>query len=438
MRSRSFAAAAFAVAVFGTCVPASAAPAPAPAPLTVQDAIATALARNPAYLQAATEVASAEARVRQAQAVRGVSVTAQDGVQYVDPVARLSTPFGSLPFSPSNVSSTPLITGSFSLYDGGVSAARIAQAEAAVAQARSRVLDARERTASAAANAYYQLAAATAQRGVADAAVDAASAHVRQSEQFLRAGTAPRADVLRARTELADERVRALDARNAVAVAQARLDQVMGVSQTLAHVPTDGLDAPVPAVDLDRMLAQATTSRGDLAAAQNATVAAAYAVKAAQAAHRPTVSVSASDGNVQPPIESGYHNQFTVGINAVWRLVDGGDVAARVAEAQAGVDQARFGVQALAQSIELEVRTAYLDVAASRERVAAARELVASADENLRLARIRTQGGVGTTLEQQDAEVRARDAHRALVDSQIALHTAAVNLQAAAGILPGS
>lgn len=436
MHKRAIAGATLALALLG---PSSAtAGETAAIPLTLRTAIATGLASNPAYLMSAAGVAGSEARLRQAQASRSVSVTAQDNAQYVDPVARLSTPFGTLPFSPTNVSNTPLVLGSFVLYDGGVSAARIAQAGAAVAQSRAQVGDARVRTAAVVARAYYQLAAAFAQTGVARTAVDVAATHVRQAEQFYRAGTSARADVLRAQTELADERVRELDARNAVATAQAALDAAMGVGQTLEHVPADGIDAPVPPLDLATLLEAANNRRGDVAAARFATSAAEYAVAAAQAQHRPNVSVTATDGNVQPAIQSGFHNQFTVAINAVWRLVDGGYNSARVAEARAAVGQARLALQDLSSGIELQVRTAFLNVSASRERIAAARSLVNSADENMRLARIRTRGGVATTLELQDAELRDRDAHRTLVDSQIALHTAIVELQAAAGIEPGS
>ncbi len=436
MRSRAPFGMSLVLVVLVLAIPAVAAP--TALPLSVQEAIATALARNPAYLQSAAGVAGSEARLRQAQASRRLTVTAQDNAQYVDRVARLSTPFGTLPFSPSNVSNTPLVSGTLSLYDGGVSAARIAQAGATVAQARAQVADARERTAAAVAKAYYQLAATFAQGAVTDAAVRVATAHVRQAQEFLQAGTSPRADVLRARTELADERVREVDARNAVATAQARLDAAMGIPQTTEHRLTDSLEAPVRPLDLATLLQQTKTLRGDLAAARYAALSAESAVAAAQATHRPRVSLTATDGNVQPAIETGFHNQFTVAINAVWRLVDGGNDAARVAEARAGVEQARFAVADLANSIELQVRSAFLNLSASRERVAAARALVTSADENLRLARIRTRGGVATTLELQDAEIRDRDAHRTLVDSEIALHTAVVDVQTAAGIAPGS
>ena len=141
---------------------------------------------------------------------------------------------------------------------------------------------------------------------------------------------------------------------------------------------------------------------------------------------------------MQPAIESGFHNHFSLAVNAVWRLVDGGYDVARIAEGRAGVEQARLAVDDLANTIELQVRTAFLNVSGSRERIVAARALVGSADENLRLARVRTRGGVATTLELQDAELRDRDAHRTLVDSEIALHTAVVELQSAAGIAPGS
>lgn len=404
-------------------------------PLTLQEAIQTALAGNLTYRQSAMQIASATASLRQAAAARGVNLALQDSSQYVNPVARLSTPFGSLPFSPSNVNSTPLVSARFMAYDGGLSAARIAEAEAQLARAQSTVNRSRQQTIDSVATAYFQLAAALALQQVAKRSVAVSARHLKDARERLSAGTVPRADVLRAQTDLADQQVAQIDADNQEAVAQASLDQIMGVPQADLHVPTGSLASKAPTLDLDALIRASQVDRPDLSAAIGAVTAAKAAVSAAQAAHRPQVTVTASDGNVQPAVEAGFHNQFTVGLNAVWTLFDGGYTNAAVARAQAGVTSAALAVANLQSTIELQVRQAYLNVRTDEARITAAIRLVTFADENLRVAQLRASGGVGTPLELQDAALHDRDAHRALVQSQVNLQSALVDLESATGSL---
>ena len=404
-------------------------------PLSLQEAIQRALGGNLGYKQAATQITVAAAALRQAAAARGVSVTLQDSSQYVNPIASLSTPFGSMPFSPSNLSTTPLLAARFIAYDGGLSAARIAQAEARVAQAQATVNRSRQQTIDSVATTYYQLAAALALQQVAKRSVEVSARHLKDARERLSAGTVARAEVLRAQTDLADQQVAQIDADNQEAVAQASLDRIMGAPQTELHVATSSLDAKAPQLDLDRLIRASQANRPDLSAAMGAVATARAAVSAAQAAHRPQVTVTASDGNVQPAIESGFHNQFTLGLNAVWTLFDGGYTSAAVAQAQAGVTSAAIAVANLESTIELQVRQAYLSVETDEARIVAARRLVTFADENLRVAQLRSTGGVGTPLELQDAALHDRDAHRVLVQSQANLQSALVDLASAAGVL---
>ena len=142
-----------------------------------------------------------------------------------------------------------------------------------------------------------------------------------------------------------------------------------------------------------------------------------------------------ADGNTQPAVVGGFHNQFSVGLSAVWSLFDNGYTAGRVAEARAGVRQAELGVEQLKNGIELQVRQAYLNVNEASARVGAAEHLVQLADENLRLAQVRYRGGVSTALELQDAELRDSAAHQTLAGAQAALRQGVVQVRFSAGLL---
>lgn len=404
-------------------------------PLSLADAVRTALQQNAAYREALTHTLGAQAALAQAQSTRGFALTLSDGELYTSPVAQLATPFGTLPFSPSDFASTPLLAARYVAYDGGARAARIAASQAALAQTFASANAARQQTISAVTKLYYGLSATLALQRVARDAVTVASRHVSQTEQRLHAGTVARAALLRTQTELADVRVAEIRADNAVAVAQASLDQAMAVPQDVVHQPTSPLTASVPDYRLSALITSSQTRRPELAAATSAVDIAKAAVAAARAEHRPTIALTASDGNVQPPIERGFHNQVSLGLQAVWKLFDNGYSADAVRKARAETAGATLAVANLRSKIELQVRKAYLAVQAGKANVQASRTLVRFADENLRLALIRSQAGVGTPLEVADAARRDRAAQRTLVQSEADLQSASIDLQLASGQL---
>jgi outer membrane protein TolC len=359
----------------------------------------------------------------------------RDAFLYADPVAKLATPFGPLPFSSTTTTNVPLVALQYQLYDGGLSAARVAQAAAELSGVRASEREARGALIESTTKAYFDLVAALELQGVANRAVDVATGHLTQARQLFASGQIPRADVLRAQTELANEQVNAISAGNAVALAQSNLDNVLDVSLSNVYAPTDRLDADATTFDLDSLLRGAHEQRGELQAARAALSAAQHAVDQARAGNNPQLALTVADGNTQPAVTTGYHNQFSVGLNAVFSLYDGGATAAGVAGAKAGVEEAVLGLETLDNSVALEVRKAYLNLNEARARVAAARQYVAFADENLRLAQIRYRGGVGTALELQDAELRSTTARQTLVGAQAASREDVTALCFAAGLL---
>lgn len=402
-------------------------------PLTFADATAIALKHNPAYLQSQSDVDAARARLRGARAPLGPSFTVSDTYGLVDPVATLQTPFGALPFAP-NSTNVPLATLSYTLADGGLTAARIAQADARFAGSEAARREAASATIGRVAAAYYDLAAARAAVDVTERNVTTSGDHVRLVQQRFSAGVVARADLLQAQTQLADARVRAVDARNAVARASDALDAALGVSLDTQYAPTEKLDAPRVTPSLDALLRAAHTNRGELAAAQDAVAAARAALGEAKSSHAPRIGVSASEGNVQPPIESGFHSQFSFGLQAMWTLFDNGATAANVAAAESAIRRASLEADRLQTAVELEVRQAYDDVVAAQERIEAARSFVGSAHENLRLAEIRYRGGVGTILELRDAQLQDTSAQQTLIAAQAGLYRSLAALRAAAGL----
>jgi outer membrane protein len=403
-------------------------------PLSLQTAIDTALGSNIQYRQAEVSVTSARAAVKQARAAFMPALSLQYNYTYQNYVSELATPFGTLPFAP-NATNVPLAVLQYSLYDGGASSARFGQAAAGFAAAEANEHAARSGVIMQTSKAYFDLVAAIRGADVADHAVDLATAHERIARQRFDVGMIPKAELLAAQTEVADRQMQAIAAHNGVTLAQSALDATMNVPLDALHAPTEPLDVAPKTIELAQLLQTAQTARAELAAAQNAIAAAGLAVDAASAQKRPQVNVMASEGNAQPVLMTGYHAQFTVGLNAVWRLFDGGYSDGSIAAARAGLDQSRLQLAGLRTSIELEVRQAYANYTSAIAQVEAAQHLVLLADENQRLAEIRYRGGVGTAIELRDAELRDVSAQQQLLSAKVALRESLVALRYASGLL---
>ena len=406
---------------------------PGPAPLSLDGAIALALQRNPGYNIAHVDIVASRARLREVTSSRLPTVVIRDGLTYANPVAKLSTPFGTLPFSTTTTTNVPLVELQYQVSDGGRTAARYSQAAAALAASDAQERSARMLLIDTTTKAYFDVVAATQSAAVDRRAVTVAQAHVHDARVRFAAGQVPHAEILRAETELANQRVQSLTSESAVELAQTTLDHAIGAPLGEVHQLTDPLDTATPDIDLNTLLAGVSTKRGEILAAQASVDAAVFALKEVRAAHAPQLSALLSDGNVQPAVAPGYRNQVSIGLNAVWTLFDNGLTARHVDEAQAGIDRAKLTLDQLRGDVDLQVRQAYLQLVEAKARAGASRSYVALADENLRLAQVRYRGGVGTVLELQDAELRATTARQMLIAAQLAVREGSVHVRFTAG-----
>jgi outer membrane protein TolC len=120
--------------------------------------------------------------------------------------------------------------------------------------------------------AYLDLSRAQGQVTVAREAVKNAEELVRLLEARVRAGTAPPADELRARAELADRRRQVYQAQEAVQDASAELVRLLRLQPGTSLLPLEAQPVPVCLVDIDSplpdLIAQGLVSRPELAAHQ--------------------------------------------------------------------------------------------------------------------------------------------------------------------------
>jgi outer membrane protein len=409
-------------------------------PLTLDRAVASAVAQN-ASIRAARAAAD-EARARRAQARSAwfptltFSESWQRGNQ---PVFVFSSLLASRRFAAANFAidalNHPDPIGFFqatvgveqSLFDGG---RRRATALAAMAGSESAAAGTAETIAGvavAATEAFGRLLAAQAARRAATAALESAREDHARATRRRDAGMATDADVLALQVHVADLEQRAIQASGNAASAEADLNRLMGTpidSRIQGTEPSgSGVTDGTQAEALPVLLAEAEKARPELARAAAAERAAEAGRRQARAALIPEVVAQAA-ANVSGTRIADRSSSWIAGAELRWRFATGGGDAAAVRASAAAVARARAERDDARAAVHVDVVKAFHQLETARARRAASTAAVEQARESQRIVRDRFDAGlapVNDVLRASTAVLDA-DANRiaALVDTIVA------------------
>jgi outer membrane protein TolC len=98
-------------------------------------------------------------------------------------------------------------------------------------------------------------------------------------------------------------------------------------------------------------------------------------------------------------------NSWSIAGAASWTLFDGLGIQNRIREAAANLDSQKATEEQVRNGIALEVRDAYLSLKSDLETIDSAKKAVNSAEENYKVSSLRFASGVGTNIEELDAQV---------------------------------
>jgi len=446
----AFAALAVVSANAGHSNPAAGQPVPAPSPspgagprlsLSLAQALQLALANNLTYRSVIADEKIARAKVIQAGAGRNPSVAAdyqyihtQSAGFFAFPAPGPSPRITTFPTSATNINNLNA-TLQYAVYTGGAVQAAVGEAAAGLSAAESNLAAARADVLRDTISAYFSLLSALNVAAIDATAVQVAQQNLAVTQQQYNAGTLAKADVLRGQVSVANARVQSIEANADAALANAKLANLLNINLGSQITPTEPLAIVPPSFALNDMLNDAQAKRPEIAAAHDAVVIAAHAVRGARAGYLPNVSLQLQEASSKPNFFNVPQPQLSETLAVTWKLFDGGLTRGKVVEAEADLDKARIQLAQLDNSVDLEVRQAYLTYQAALAQVAAAKSAQASADESLRVTTIRYRAGVGTSLELADAELADTQARTQVVSALVNLRVALANLQRAAGIL---
>jgi len=288
------------------------------------------------------------------------------------------------------------------------------------------------------ANAYFAVLQA-------EASVDAANQAVHQFQVTqdsiaakIRAGSAARSDIAQAQFQAARARGLLVTAQGQVIAAQSAFATTLGLDADTEVVPQErpqsALSSQTPTYA--KSIGQAYLLRGDYLAAQHNVAGAAAGVRFAKLAKFPSINATYSDG-VTRNVSSGQVGPFQHGANLGATLsipiFDQNQTNYAVAVAQSQLDQANAGLTQTKLGVEQQVRTALSGVISSRASLAQAQLELNAAQVGLSAAQARYRVGAATILDLVTAEANYSQAQTDYVNALYATQTAQQNYEYAVG-----
>ena len=404
-------------------------------PLTLEQAVAAALAHQPQLAGARAQVRAAQARTTQATSglLPQVSGTAHAGTSNTTTTS-VTLPGGATSTVTSGGQSWSFhLDASQALFDAGTWMRASASRASADAQARTEqatlatvVLNVR--------SAWFSASAARDLVAVAKDSLANKEQHLKQVQGFVEVGTRPEIDLAQARADRANARVVLISAENGLATSHAQLNQAMGVvAGTDYPLAPDTFGAqPGEDASIETLMQEALAARPDVAAQQKVRDAQQATLRAAQAGYLPTVGANGQIAETGPRADD-TRRSWNAGLTLTWPLFQGFQTRGQTAEAEANLDAVDATLEALRQQVRLEVEQAQLGVRAAKASLEATHEASLNTRELLRLAEARYQAGLGNAIELSDAQVSATNAAAQEVQARFTLSSARAQLARALG-----
>ena len=227
------------------------------------------------------------------------------------------------------------------------------------------------------------------------------------------AGATTNFDVLRAKVQLANAKSQLIRAKNGVETAQNAYKTLLNLPLSEKISVEGSFETPDIQIQLDKLIKLALEKRPEITRSQLNEQAGQKQLSVAKTRNLPDLAFFS---NYQIS-----HNERLTQMNRIWSLglqinipiFDGFASRAGVQQSESVLKQLQLGTKQVLSTVEFEVRSAYLALLEAKTLIDVQRETVAQAQESERIATLRFENGMITTVE--------------LTDTQLALMQAKVN-----------
>jgi len=402
-------------------------------PLTIDDAIQTALQRNPDILTAIEEIRLTSGQVIsvRAQALPQVELTSSytqqqqslvggnSGGSSAEILGPNGNQIGTLKF-PSTFVQDKLWDVQFQatqvLFDGAV----IAGIRGAKNVEQASYFSLRQTIDTIIADVklnFYQVILNRALIIAQEQSVKLLESQLQDQENRFEAGTVPRFNVLQAEVALANAKPGLIQAENDLRISQYQLVQLLGMNYPGGRydIPFDvvgALDYDPRIVETDESITIALWRSPLLKAQRESILAQAENLNAAFSGYLPVLQANAGyiwQNNTSSPNLSDVVQGWFFGFTGSWAIFDGLETYGNVKQAKAELSQSKISYDNSVREVILNVQEAISNLEEAEQTIQSQQASVAQAAEALRLSQERLDAGAGTQLDVLNAQVQLLD-----------------------------
>lgn len=384
--------------------------------LSIDDAVRTALEKNPDILAAIQQIRLASGKVIQVRAA--LLPTVQAGSSYNFKENQLANPnaafMGSVGgFSSQTQNWNVTIQVNQSIWSGWKNQADFSAARLASDNTFYALRQTIDKVVADTKTLFYDVIFNRALIVVREESVAVLQSQLQDQQSRFEAGTVPRFNVLQAEVALANAIPPVIQARNALRIAQFSLVKQLGLDYPSdpSSVPMDvtgKLDYDPIKIDLANSVFSALARNPSLKIQRQGILINAENLKSAMAGWQPTLNATAGWQTFNIPLASTLDqtvNGWFFGVTGSWNLFDGLATYGATKAARAALEQSKINYDNSARGVELDVQRAVSNLIEAQEVIDSQRANVVQATEALRLSRERLDAGAGTQLDVLNAQV---------------------------------
>lgn len=369
--------------------------------MSLSEATNIALENNPGLQNTRRSIEIAEKSLQIARGNKGVSVTASGGAN----ASKTKS-------SPDNRNISANVKGSIPIYSGNRLESQIKFAELGIDISKLEYTQAEEDLIYKVAKAYIDALENWANTQVYLQTEENMFDHEKNISALYDAGSKAKIDLLRAQVETSNAQQDTAKSHAAYDVSLTNLATLMAINST-SNLTVEHVATPLDLAELDIYLAQAKENRADLKASALKITQGEYALEAAKAGKRPTVSAEAgvglganntSDWDAKP--------NASAGVSANWNIFDSGIVKAEINKAETELEQLNLQRQNELNSVHEEVITAYKNLKIALIRIKTTKKAVELAEEEREITIEKYRAGEGILLDILDSEIALATAKR--------------------------
>jgi outer membrane protein len=283
------------------------------------------------------------------------------------------------------------------------------------------------------AQSYYTVLMAKKRIDIASANLDRVTKYREAAQSRMNVGEITETVLLRADSELSSARSDMVKARNALALANATLARLTGVSPgfTLVEEPPREASPPV----LAELITAAYEQRPDLKSLETRKEIASQQVSFAKGSYWPNLSLAGVyQKNSQDPDSSTLNPETAYGsLSVVFPLYEGGLRKAEVQQARVRERQADLQYENLKKTVALDVERAYLELMTRKGTIDFLRDQLKFARDNYRGVSRQFTLGLASSIDMIDANSLLVSSERQLADAAYDYQLAILEVERATG-----